>query len=147
MWIRLSPYLQLPIYKLVLEKAEDPEIKLPFPPAGDLPDPGIKPGSPALQADSLPTELPGPGDVCNPGVTQHVCWHRWPRTLPAVGTQKAAREPRVVSFRVHLGKSPQQELPGGRPMDCSQGRGGVCRRRGLEAGKWVPQGPMEAQEG
>ena len=25
----------------------------------DLPDPGIKPGSPALQADSLPTELPG----------------------------------------------------------------------------------------
>ena len=25
----------------------------------DLPDPGIKPGSPALQADSLPTELSG----------------------------------------------------------------------------------------
>ena len=24
---------------------------------GDLPDPGIEPGSPALQADSLPTEL------------------------------------------------------------------------------------------
>ena len=32
---------------------------LPFPTAGDLPDPGIKPGSPALQADSLPLELPG----------------------------------------------------------------------------------------
>ena len=30
---------------------------LPFPSAGDLPNPGIKPGSPALQADSLPTEL------------------------------------------------------------------------------------------
>ena len=26
---------------------------------GDLPNPGIKPGSPALQADSLPTELLG----------------------------------------------------------------------------------------
>ena len=26
---------------------------------GDLPDPGIKPRSPALQADSLPAELPG----------------------------------------------------------------------------------------
>ena len=25
----------------------------------DLPDPGIEPGSPALQEDSLPTELPG----------------------------------------------------------------------------------------
>ena len=30
--------------------------RLPFPPPGDLPDPGIKPRSPALQADSLPTE-------------------------------------------------------------------------------------------
>ena len=25
----------------------------------DLPDPGIEPGSPTLQADSLPAELPG----------------------------------------------------------------------------------------
>ena len=33
--------------------------RLPFPSLGDLPDPGIKPGSPALQADSLPTELRG----------------------------------------------------------------------------------------
>ena len=32
---------------------------LPFPSLGDLPDPGIKPGSPALQADSLPSEPPG----------------------------------------------------------------------------------------
>ena len=31
---------------------------LPFPSPGDLPDPGIEPRSPALQADSLPTELP-----------------------------------------------------------------------------------------
>ena len=30
---------------------------LPFPPPGDLPDPGIKLGCPALQVDSLPTEL------------------------------------------------------------------------------------------
>ena len=30
---------------------------LPFPSPGDLPDPGIQPGSLALQADSLPTEL------------------------------------------------------------------------------------------
>ena len=29
---------------------------LPFPSPDDLPDPGIKPGSPALQADSLPSE-------------------------------------------------------------------------------------------
>ena len=30
---------------------------LPFPSPGDLPNPGIEPGSLALQADSLPTEL------------------------------------------------------------------------------------------
>ena len=30
---------------------------LPFPSPGDLSNTGIKPGSPALQADSLPTEL------------------------------------------------------------------------------------------
>ena len=29
----------------------------PFPSPGDLPDPGIEPASPALQADDLPTEL------------------------------------------------------------------------------------------
>ena len=32
---------------------------LPFPSPGDISDPGIKPGSFALQADSLPTEVPG----------------------------------------------------------------------------------------
>ena len=30
---------------------------LPFPSSGDLPNPGIKPRSPALQTDSLLTEL------------------------------------------------------------------------------------------
>ena len=32
---------------------------VPFPSPGDLPDPGIKPRCPALQADSLPFEPPG----------------------------------------------------------------------------------------
>ena len=32
---------------------------LPFPSPGDLPTPGIKPGSPALQADASPSEPPG----------------------------------------------------------------------------------------
>ena len=32
---------------------------LPFPSPGDLPNPGIKPRFPALQADSLPAEPPG----------------------------------------------------------------------------------------
>ena len=32
---------------------------LPFPSPGDLPNPGIKPGSPTLQANALPSEPPG----------------------------------------------------------------------------------------
>ena len=32
---------------------------LPFPSPGDLPNPGIEPRSPTLEADGLPTELPG----------------------------------------------------------------------------------------
>ena len=32
---------------------------LPFPTPEDLPDPGMEPGSPELQAVSLPFELPG----------------------------------------------------------------------------------------
>ena len=33
--------------------------ELPFPPPGDLPDPRSERGSLELQADSLPSELPG----------------------------------------------------------------------------------------
>ena len=32
---------------------------VPFPSPGDLPDPGVEPGSPALQADALLSEPPG----------------------------------------------------------------------------------------
>ena len=53
----------------------------PFPSPGDLPNPGIEPRTPALQADSLPAEpqgkpkntgvgslSPSPGDLPNPGI-------------------------------------------------------------------------------
>ena len=33
--------------------------RLPAPSPGDLPDPGIEPGSPTLQADALRSESPG----------------------------------------------------------------------------------------
>ena len=44
----------------------------PIPSLADLPNPGIEPGSSALQAGSLPTELPG-----KPGTQQEhtfICW-------------------------------------------------------------------------
>ena len=52
----------------------------PFPSPGDLPNPGIEPRSPILQAESLPAEPPGkpkntgvgspsfPTDLPNPGI-------------------------------------------------------------------------------
>ena len=36
----------------------------PFPSPGDLPDPGIEPGSTALHVDSLPSELTGKPTAC-----------------------------------------------------------------------------------
>ena len=36
---------------------------LPFASPGDLPDPGIEPGSPALQADALTSEPPEIGAI------------------------------------------------------------------------------------
>ena len=41
---------------------------LPFPSPGDLPDPGIEPGSPALQIDSLPSEPAGSGMGSNTNI-------------------------------------------------------------------------------
>ena len=38
---------------------------LPFPSPGGLPDTGIEPRSPALQADALPSEPPGKPNVIN----------------------------------------------------------------------------------
>ena len=43
-----------------------------FPSPGDLPDPGIKPRSPALQVGALPPEPPGKPDTC---VCVHICIH------------------------------------------------------------------------
>ena len=40
---------------------------LPFPSPGDLPNPGIGPRSPALQADSLLSEAPGKPQVGKDG--------------------------------------------------------------------------------
>ena len=44
---------------------------MPFPSPGDLPNPGIKPRSPALEADALTSESPGksPANTGDPGLT------------------------------------------------------------------------------
>ena len=44
--------------------------RLPFPSPGDLPDTGIEPGSPELQADVLPSKPPGKTLDCNKTVAK-----------------------------------------------------------------------------
>ena len=45
---------------------------LPFPSPGDLPDPGIELGSPALQVDALPSEPPGKSQTFSD--SKYVIW-------------------------------------------------------------------------
>ena len=72
---------------------------MPFSPAADLPNPGIKPRSPALQADSLPAEPPG----CLGVKKQRVLW----RSLLELGCEG------------HVGIIQSPHEPGlyGRPME------------------------------
>ena len=46
---------------------------LPFTSPEDLPDPGIKPGSPTFQADSLPSEPPGKSLKGNTNGEKKIC--------------------------------------------------------------------------
>ena len=47
---------------------------LPFPSPGDLPDPGIEPGSLALEADALTSEPPGKPKNINKQYQKKVNW-------------------------------------------------------------------------
>ena len=49
-FLQISGIIQLPIFARLVKVIPSP---------ADLPDPGIKPGSPALQADSLLAEVLG----------------------------------------------------------------------------------------
>ena len=51
------PHYKQILYQLSHREAQEYWSGQPIPSPGDLPHPGIEPGSPALQADSLPTEL------------------------------------------------------------------------------------------
>ena len=51
---------------------------LPFPSPGDLPHPGIEPGSPALRVDYLPSEPPGKSvSILEPFVKYYLTIYGW----------------------------------------------------------------------
>ena len=74
---------------------------LPFPSTGDLPDPGIKPRSPALQADSLLSEPPGKPQLNHGGPPR--AWSTtgapvpFPQPCPSVPLEAATAGPAAVS--------------------------------------------------
>ena len=78
---------------------------LPFASPGDLPHPGVKPRSPALQADALPSEPPG--KPLQPKITMN-CFAQWARCFyyPTCGQVTAKPSPVLVKFPVPWFLSP-----------------------------------------
>ena len=124
-----------------------------FPTPGDLPDPGIKLGSPALQVDSLPAELPGkPSYHCirnklnQPdfysrfiGFIRRRQWHPTPVLLPGksqgrrslVGCSPWGREESDTTERLHSHFSVSCIGEGnGNPLQCS------CLENPRDGGAW-----------
>ena len=67
---------------------------LPFPSPGDLPNPGIEPGSPALQADPWVGKIPWrkewlPTPVFLPGESP---WTEEPGVLQSMGSQRVRHD-------------------------------------------------------
>ena len=105
---------------------------LPFPFPGDLPDTGIEPGSPALQADALPSEPPGKPSVssvtqscatfCDPHESQHtrpLCPLPTPRVYPNSCPSSRWCHPSISSSVVPFSSCPQS-LPASGSFPMSQ---------------------------
>ena len=75
---------------------------MPWSPPRDLPNPGIEPGSPALQGDSLPSEPPGKPK--NTGVGRRF---PSPGTLPNPGIEPGSPALQVDSLPTELSGQPQ----------------------------------------
>ena len=106
---------------------------LPFPSPGDLPDPGIKPWSATLRADSLLTERPGVGIIPNP--------LRDERTGAQRGRDTCWRSP---SSEGDLHSTVSQRPPGNR-QEVSGRAGARVRNQGVRGTKRGPNG-LSSQE-
>jgi len=73
---------------------------LPFPSPGDLPDPGIKPRSPILEADALTSEPPGkPYCVAHSRLTINISWrNKWLIKWSGWSMENAARLSIILKY-------------------------------------------------
>ena len=111
----------------------------PFPSQRDLPNPGIEPGSPAMQADSLPAELSEKTDS-PAGKSGHLDHGQGPHP---VGTPALARSPRVLDSSLCLNQ-PLFQHPAS-PLEALGAGEAHLGDRGLRAGdveglEWNPGG-------
>ena len=75
-----------------------------FPSPGDLPNPGIQPRSPALQADSLSSEPPGKPKNTRVGIPS-------PGNLPNPGIKLGSPALQQILYQLNYQRSPSQALP------------------------------------
>ena len=82
--------------------------RYPFPSPGDLPNPGVKPRSPTLQADSLPAELQGKPKNTGVGslsllqgifLTQESNWGSLALQTDSLPTELWGKEPDYLHFK------------------------------------------------
>ena len=90
---------------------------LPFPSPGDLPDPGIELGSPALQADALPSELLGKPSAISSVYMLNCVW--------------LFVTPWTVALQAPLGACPWDFLGKNTGMDCHFLLQGIFPTQGL----------------
>ena len=79
---------------------------LPCPPPGDLPNPGIKPRSPELQADSFPSEPPG-----KPKNTRIGSLHLLQGSFPTQESNQALLHCRWILCQLSYQESPNFPYP------------------------------------
>ena len=70
----------------------------------DLPEPGIKPGSPALQADTLPAKPPRNPTREFVKDTHRLKWRKWKKIFYGNGNKKKAEVTILVSHKIGFKK-------------------------------------------
>ena len=74
---------------------------LPCPSPGDLPNPGIKPRSPALQADSIPAETQGKSWGSTKNFTIHMETQKTPKSQSSLEKEEWSWRNQPSDFRLH----------------------------------------------
>ena len=108
---------------------------LPFPSPGDLPDPGIKPRSPTLQAGTLPSEPPGKPIIPR---SQVIIWQRANNFYPFLPwTTRIALSVSVLRWLTYSLEMIVAQLPNSTQCSVAIQMGGKSKKEGIYAYAWL----------